>query len=195
MSLLDFNKWYAVNGARVATWLPGTETWDTSVAIPNLQGIMIKPVYDTDLAKIYGAGEHALAVFVDLDITMNFVGKDDPSVVAMTGRSSTSSGSGDSEQRTTLYTGGEDLSYFGLIAQILGQEGADLHLFAPRVKLQDDFGIEFDADSKFGKSDISAKGLRLRLADNTLYPVLKAIEHATVTTIETDFATAFTALS
>ena len=195
MSLLSFNRWYRTSGARVGKWLPGTETWDTSVAIPNLQGIMIKEVFDTDHMKIFGAEEHGLAVPTALDITLKFGGIDNTSANVMTGRSSTESGSGDSEQRTTRHEGGADLGYFGLIAAIAGQGGSDLHALIPRIKCMDDFDLELDGDNKFILPDITARGYRLRLADNSLYPLMDAVEHAVATAIETDFAAAFTALS
>jgi len=186
--------WYKVIEARVATWLPATETWDTSVAIPNLSGIKFDPEMDNDELYVFGAKEHLLSVPVGMKVTMSFGGVDNTSANAMTGMSSTESGSGDDETRKTRWSGGDNLPYFGLIVAVEANDGLDAHLMLPRLKLDSLMALDLAKGNKFVIPNVTAKAARLRLAAGTLYPVMDLLEHAVVNTVETDFAVALLSL-
>ncbi|RMH11464.1 MAG: hypothetical protein D6698_16320 [Gammaproteobacteria bacterium] len=193
MTVLEFRKPYGIAAARVAKWNPSTETWGTSVAIPNLQGIAISPVHETDEKNTYGAREHLLSVLVSIEVTLDFVGKDSLSAQVMTGITPESLDSG--ATRKTRHVGGVNLPYFGLICQIRADDGGDLHLMIPYAKLDSLIGLQMDAENKFVVPNVTAKAARLRLSDNSLYPIWDELEHETLTDIETDFNTAFAPLS
>jgi hypothetical protein len=193
--MLNFSKLYGVREARVGTYLPATELWDTSVDVPNLQAIKVTPSADNDEMMVYGGKEHGLAVIVGCEVTLDFAGIADTVVAAMTGISSSSSGSGASETRTRRLEGGDNLSYFGLMVKILADDGGDLHLYFPRCQLQSYFPLQMDKENKFLVPNVTAMAYRLRKEDGSLYPVIDMIEHATATSLATDFNSAFTALS
>ncbi len=191
MALPDFTRPYRAISARVATFDPVTELWGTSVAVPNLQGITVTPTMDNDELKIYGTLEHFLSSFAGVELSLEFGGMDDPSYAAMTGIASVESGSGATEQRRTSYAGGINLAYFGLIVSVDTDGLSDAHWLIPRVKLDSLAELALVADSEFVKPSITAKGGRLRLADESLYYVLDIIEHAANTPIGTDFNVEF----
>ncbi len=195
MALIDFTRPYRAKEARVATWDAVNEVWLSSVNIPNLQGVTITPVFDNDEMKIFGTQEHFLSSFAGAEVSLDFGGMDDPSYNAMTGVDSVESGSGAAEIRRTIYAGGKNLAYFGLIVSVDTDGLSDAHWLLPRVKLDNLMEMAMVADSEFTKPNITAKAGRLRLADNSLYPVLEIPEYAVDTTIETDFNVAFQPLA
>ena len=194
MALPDFTRPYKANDARVATYDSTNEVWLSSVPVPNLQGVTFTPTFDNDEMKIYGVIEHLLSVFAGGELSFDFGGRDDASYNAMTGVASSESGSGAAEVRTTIFAGGINLAYFGLIVAVDADGDADAHWFIPRIKLDNLEEMALVADSEFSVPNITAKAARLRLADGSKYPVFNYVEHAVATAIEEDFNAAFVPL-
>lgn len=195
MAILNFRRFYKAESARIAAWLPATETWDTSVDVPNLQGIKLEPESDEDTMPVYGVNEHGLSVFKGGKVELDFGGIDRTVSNIMTGLTSTSAGSGASETRTTRHKGGVNNPYFALCVQIPADDGGDVHLLLPKLQLSGRMAMEIAKESKFIVPNLSAQILRLRKANGDLYPLYDEVEHAAMTTLEPDFATAFTVLS
>lgn len=191
MAILSWGKWYRVSEARVAAWDPDAETWNTGVAVPNLQGVSLTPMMENDEKNVFGAREAFLSVLVGVEASLSFVGKDDASMTEMTGIDSTSSGSGSSETRRTRHAGGADLGMFGLIVAIAKQGGGDMHVLLPYGKLDSLAALEMTEENQFAVPNITAKFGRLRKAAGTLYDVYNELEHATATAVPTDFTTTF----
>lgn len=194
MALIDFTRPYAIKAASVALWLEATELWDTPVVIPNMQGATFTPTMSNDEMTIYGSTEHLLSVLMGGELSLDFGGIDTPSYEVMTGLVGTPSGSGATEVDDTPYIGSDNLPYFGLIYALDTDGDNDMHFLLPRVKLDSFFEIAAVAESEFIKPNVTAKAARLRLADESLYPILRTKKYAQVTAIPTDFNTAFTAL-
>lgn len=188
--MLSLNKWYGAAEARIAEWLPATEVWDTSVNVPNLQGIKLTPRMDNDEARAFGVFEDGLSVVTGLELTLDFSHIDITSSNVMMGLSSDSSGSGSSETRTIKTRGRLALPYFGLIVKVLADDGRDAHILVPKVKLDTALPFEFTGENKFVVPSVGAKGFRLRLNDGTLYELYATLEHATAASVATDFNTA-----
>lgn len=195
MAILSFRRYYKAESARIAAWLPATETWDASVAIPNLQGFKLEPDSDDDTMPIYGVNEHGLSVFKGGSVELDFGGIDRTTANIMTGLTSTSAGSGASETRTTRHEGGKNNPYFALAIQVPADDGGDVHLLLPKLQLTGRMAMEIAKESKFIVPNISAQILRLRLADGSLYPLYDEVEHAVNTALESDFSVALTALA
>ena len=195
MALVNLRKMYRVDTALVAAYDPSTEQWDTAVAVPNLKGLQINPVHTTDNFMVYGAEEDGLSVLTACEIVMDFSGYDVPSANEMTGQTSTTAGSGDTEVRTTRNVAGSALHHFGLSARIVAKEGGDAHILVPFMYLPSLMALNMAESNKFVVPSITARAQRLRLSDDSLYPIWDQVEHAVVTALETDFNTAFTALS
>jgi hypothetical protein len=192
--MINWRTMYRVIAASVAQWDPDAETWNTPVEVPNLQGISLTPMTDTDEKRVYGAHEKFLSVITGLECTLNFVGRDDAAFVEMTGYGSTESGSGSGETRRTRYAGGTNLAYFGLILALEADDGGDVHIMLPYGKLSSIAGLEMSDENQFVVPNITARFGRLRLADGTLHDVMTELEHAVVTDVPSDFNTAFAGL-
>jgi hypothetical protein len=160
------------------------------VAVPNLQGIKITPTMDNDEMRGFGSLEHLLAVLVGAEVELDFGGIDKDTEVVMTGFASSSSGSGASEQRSTRYEGADNLPYFAYQVQIIADDEGDGHILLPRMKLDSLLPLEIAKENKFAMPNVKAKAVRLRKADNSLYPVFDFIEHATVTALSSTFTMA-----
>lgn len=195
MAILDWRVNYRAIAAKAAGWDASAETWNTPVAMPNLGAISLTPIMENDERNVYGARERFLSVLVGVEVSLEFTGKDEPSAAEMTGFTSTTTGSGASEVRKTRFTGGTNLPYFGLAVQIEADDGGDVHLYIPYLKLDSLLAMEMQSENKFVIPTVTAKAGRLRLANGNLYPVYDEIEHPSLTTLTSDFNTDFLVLS
>lgn len=194
MALIDFTRPYAIKAASVAKWLEATEVWDTPVVIPNLQGATFTPTMSNDEMTIYGSTEHLLSVLMGGELSFDFGGIDTASYNEMTGLVGTTSGSGATEVEDTPYIGSGNMPYFGIIYALDTDGDNDMHFLFPRVKLDSFAEIAAVAESEFLKPNITAKAARLRLIDESIYPVMRTRKYAVATAIPTDFNAAFAAL-
>lgn len=191
MALLDWNRWYLVDAASVAGWDSQAETWNTPIALPNLQSFKLSPTTDTDSMQIYGANEHFLSVLTGCEIELEFGGLAADAYAEMTGITPTESGTA---TRSWEFEGGNNLDYFGMIARLKVDGPGNALVYLPRMKLDSVLGLEAAKENKFLIPTTKAMCGRLRLEDGTLYSVYRLKEFDSAQSIPGDFNTAFTSL-
>lgn len=192
MALLSWNRWYLVDAARAAKYDPAAETWNvSSVAVPNLQSVKVTPLSDTDEMRIYGAVEHFLSVLAACDVEMEMGGLAAEAYEEMTSIVPDESGTA---TRDWEFAGGENLGYFGMILRLKVDGPGCALVYLHRLKLNNTIGIEAAKENKFIIPAVTAKAMRLRQSDESLYPVYRIKEFDTLQSIPVDFNTAFASL-
>lgn len=182
---------FSVRAFSVAAYNPLTETWGTPQAVINLDTIQFDPQHDTDLLKILGANEASLAVLTHTMMKATFGGVDWATMAIMAGMDDDSSGG--ASNINDLIGGGQGLPYFGSVAAMPLEGGGDFHVYTPFAQLQKYPPLAFE-QNKFARPQIDIVGLRLRLADNSLYMVQRWKVYPSTTTLPANFNTAFAEL-
>lgn len=178
---------YSVRAMSVATWSFTTETYGTPVSVANLQMTGLDPQHDTDLLKILGAHERGLSVQTDLTLNMSFGGLHWASLAVMTGL--TDASSGDIKHRLS-FNGGLNLGYFGAVLALPLDDGGDMHIYLPLCQLTKNLPLDFE-QNQFSRPEVEIKAMRLRLADDSTYPIWDVLVYDDVEALPTDFSVAF----
>lgn len=179
---------YSVTAARVAGWIATTQLYNTSVAIPNLISVSLDPNMVTDLRKAYGKTRGMISIMEDVEVGMNFTGIDFPSAAEMTGRTVTYSGTSGTRW-TDGQAGGSGLRYFGFTCSIPADDGSEMHLLLPYLKLEDDiFGLTMEAN-KFATKEATARGMTLQLNTGVQLVPYRWFHRDAALALETDFNT------
>jgi len=182
---------YSVRAASVAAFNRTTESYGTPVATTNIQSASFDPEHDTDSIRELGRRTRMLSVPMGATMTLTFAGFDWDSLAIMTGISSTDSGSGASAERDNkLVGGGSGLPYFGLILAMPADEGQEVHLHLPWVKLEKAPPLDPE-QNQFAIPEIDAMIGVLVLNDGTAFEIVNYKVYGQETTIPTDFDTAF----
>jgi hypothetical protein len=182
---------YSVRAMSVATWSFTSETWGTPSSVTNIQTVTFGPEHDTDMLKILGANEASLAILTHAVLGASFGGIDWDTMAIMAGMADESSGA--SPHINDLVGGGSGLPYFGAAFAIAMENGADFHVYAPLCQLTSYPPLDFE-QNQFARPQIDINALRLRLADNSVYAVMRWKTFNTETALPTNFNSDFAAL-
>lgn len=193
MSYLNFERPYGVRLASAAKYDPVTESWGTPVVVANIQTVEFTPEMVNTQGNVYGATEAMISYMRALDVTIAMLGIDAEADEVVSGRTSTSS---DPIKRRRKTEARKQLPYVGWWFALDADNGLDLHVGVPYMRLNTYPPLAVDGDGNIVAPNVGAKAGRLRLSDKTsLYPVYDEKLYDAETALPTDFNTAFEVLA
>lgn len=117
---------FNVTSIRVARMLANGTYLTTSYEIQLGQEMSFKAAHDTDQIKAYGMITNRLSILTSLEGMMRQASMDDNALFVMTGTGTSTSGVTPAQVATaTFLGGGSGMPYFGLVAAVAAEDGAN----------------------------------------------------------------------
>ena len=155
-------------------------TYGTAVQDSHGRILTITPNMTTAKVKAYGKTAAVAAIVEDANVALEGGGYSWDVLAVVAGATVTESGVTPAQEKSAPIAAGSNLSYWGVVGKALGDDGGDIHVGCPKVKLTKMPETKMDGD---GNAFVTGNMEGLAIADDSGY-VIYPLAHETAGAID-----------